>query len=392
LKVLVFEQTAEVLERRLGFRVAEYGLRQVFPRVPDHPALTGLEPEHLRDWRGEATLLSSRLKYELNPKFNGAPTVNWCGLPVPRAWRCGGQGSVASVLVEKPAGGDFLPIVDGGFSLQYSPLLEYREGRGMVLFCQLDVSGRSEVEPVADALVANLIAWASAWEPPPRRQACYVGDSAGRAHLTAAGWPLAPYSAAVLEPGTRTTLVVGPGGGSVLGADRERVATFLEAGGRLLGLGLEQRDLESVLPFAVTVRPVEHINASFDPPRHGSPLAGLGPADVHNRAPRMLPLVTGGAQSVGNGVLAVTPNGAAVLCQIVPWTFDYRTNYGVKRTFRRTSALVSRLLGNLGVSGTTPLLARWSQPPGDGEPGRWLTGLYLDAPEEWDDPYRFFRW
>ena len=24
--------------------------------------------------------------------------------------------------------------------------------------------------------------------------------------------------------------------------------------------------------------------------------------------------------------------------------------------------------------------------------GRWLTGLYLDRPVEWDDPYRFFRW
>jgi len=24
--------------------------------------------------------------------------------------------------------------------------------------------------------------------------------------------------------------------------------------------------------------------------------------------------------------------------------------------------------------------------------GRWLTGLYLDEPAKWDDPYRFFRW
>jgi hypothetical protein len=24
--------------------------------------------------------------------------------------------------------------------------------------------------------------------------------------------------------------------------------------------------------------------------------------------------------------------------------------------------------------------------------GRWLQGLYLDQPEDWDDPYRFFRW
>src|SRR5262249_35820881 len=30
LKVVVFEQTAKVLEERFGFRVAEYGLRQVF--------------------------------------------------------------------------------------------------------------------------------------------------------------------------------------------------------------------------------------------------------------------------------------------------------------------------------------------------------------------------
>jgi hypothetical protein len=24
--------------------------------------------------------------------------------------------------------------------------------------------------------------------------------------------------------------------------------------------------------------------------------------------------------------------------------------------------------------------------------GRWTSGLYLDEPQEWDDPYRFFRW
>ena len=52
LKVIVFEQTADALEKRFGFRIAEYGLRQVFPRVPDHPLLAGLDAENLRDWRG----------------------------------------------------------------------------------------------------------------------------------------------------------------------------------------------------------------------------------------------------------------------------------------------------------------------------------------------------
>ena len=41
LKVIVFEQTAEALEKRLGFRVAEYGLRRVFCRIPEHPLLAG---------------------------------------------------------------------------------------------------------------------------------------------------------------------------------------------------------------------------------------------------------------------------------------------------------------------------------------------------------------
>jgi len=27
-----------------------------------------------------------------------------------------------------------------------------------------------------------------------------------------------------------------------------------------------------------------------------------------------------------------------------------------------------------------------------GQCGRWLAGLYLDQPKEWDDLYRFFHW
>ena len=46
------------------------------------------------------------------------PTVQWCDIPVTRLWRCGNRGNVASVLIEKPARGDFLPILDGGYSLQ----------------------------------------------------------------------------------------------------------------------------------------------------------------------------------------------------------------------------------------------------------------------------------
>ena len=165
LKVIVFEQTAEVLEKRFGFRVQEYGLRQVFQRVPDHPLLAGTRrgaPARLAG-RGDDPAAAAEVRAE--PTLNGAPTVRWCGIEVTRVWRCGNRGNVASVLIEKPGRGDFLPIVDGGFSLQYSPLMEYREGKGMVLFCQMDVTGRTEADPAAETLVRNILQYVSAWKP-----------------------------------------------------------------------------------------------------------------------------------------------------------------------------------------------------------------------------------
>ena len=78
-----------------------------------------------------------------------------------------------------------------------------------------------------------------------------------------------------------------------------------------------------------------------------------------------------------------------------PWfyQFQYVAAENIKRTFRRVSFLANRLLANMGVAGSTPLLARFSSPVDPAkEEKRWLDGLYLDVPEDVDDPYRFFRW
>jgi beta-galactosidase len=346
LKVLVFEQSAQVLEERFGFRTEEYGLRQVFRRVPDHPLLNGLEPEQLRDWRGEATLLPSQLRYTLRPRYG--PTVRWCGIEVPRAWRCGCWGNVASVLIEKPARGDFLPILDGGFALQYSPLLEYREGQGMVLFCQLDVTGRTDSDPAAEALTLNMLNYTAAWKPSPRLKALYVGDAGGKTHLEAAGLALTAYSREGLT--AEAVLIVGPGGGKQLAGDAAAVGAWLEGGGHLLAIGLDAADATALLPFKMEMKKAEHIAAFFEAPGRKSLLAGIGPADVHNRDPRELSLVSGGAVVLGDGVLAQAETANVVFCQLVPWQFDPTRQMNLKRTFRRTSCLVSRLAANMGVA------------------------------------------
>lgn len=374
LRVVVFEQSAEALEKRLGFRVVEYGLRQVFPRVPDHPVLAGLghdaaaarfvlSAEHLRDWRGAATLLPPRLTYKTRPMHG--PTVSWCGLPVTRLWRCGNQGAVASVLIEKPARGDFLPIVDGGYSLQYSPLLEYREGKGMVLFCQLDVTGRTAADPAADRLLRQMLDYAAQWKPPVRRTVAYAGDPAGKQFLSQLGISAEDFTG---QQAGDVLLVAGPGSAAVLQPHRTALADHLTRGGPMLAVALDQRDAQA-LPVEIPLRRGEYISQYFEPAGIRSPLAGVGPADAHNRDPRELPLLP---QGQALGTLA---EGKVVVCQLAPWQFSPQ-GLPTRRTFRRTSCLLSRLLGNLGASPSTPLL-RWFGEPADG--GRSAPELLTNA-------------
>ncbi len=387
LKVVVFEQTGDVLERRFGFRVAERGMRWIFERVPDHPLLAGIAEDHLWNWRGEATILPPRGTYEMTYH---SPMSKWCDITVTRIWRCGNRGNVASALIEKPACGDFLPILDCGYALQFTPLMEYREGAGMVLFCQTDVTGRTESDPAADALARNILRYVSTWKPAGRRTVVYAGDPAGRKHLESAGLTPGTYSGGNLP--VDQVLVVGPGGGQELASNAAAVAEFVKAGGDVLAVGLDQQEANAFLPLKVTTKAAEHIAAYFEPFGADSLLAGVSPAEVHNRDPRELPLVSGGATAFGDGVLAKAGDSNVVFCQLAPWQLDYSgEKMNIKRTFRKASYLLTRLLGNMGAAGQTPLLERLSSPVAQGEQ-RWLNGFYLDVPEEWDDPYRFFRW
>jgi beta-galactosidase len=392
LKVLVFEQGRDVLEKRFGFRVQEYGLRRVFKRIPDHPALSGLDQKNLHDWRGSATIVPPRLEYKFSPKHY--PTIEWCGMKVTRAWRCGNYGNVATVFMEKPARGDFLPVLDGGFNLQYSPLLEYREGKGMVMFCQMDVTGRTENDPAAKRLVVNIFKYMSQYVPEKSREAVYVGNEAGRKYFERAGISPGKYTGGSLNP--EQLMIVGTGGTGKLSAHKDKMAQWLENGGRLLLMGLNEKEAEAFLSYDVQMKKAEHICACFKPAGMRSPLAGIGPADVCVRDPLDLPLVSGGANVVGNGVLAVSKDSRVVFCQLCPWQFDFKKWYHMKISFRRTAFLVSRLLANMGSSSKTPLISHFSTPVKDRwykrSENRYLSGFYLENPVEMDDPYRFFRW
>jgi beta-galactosidase len=262
-----------------------------------------------------------------------------------------------------------------------------------VLFCQMDVTGRSETDPAAERLARNILGYVAAWQLATTRRALYVGDAAGKAHLEKIGVKAASYEGGT--PAANQVLIAGPGSAQQLSANAATLGPWLNAGGRLVAIGVDQADISALLP-QITMKKAEHIASYFAPQGPTSPLAGVGPADVHNRDPKDIPLVSGGANVVGDGVLATATigSGNVVFCQLVPWQFEYsKDQFNIKRTFRRTAFLATRLLGNTGVGGTTPVLARFASPVDEAKSEkRWLDGLYLDQPEEWDYPYRAFRW
>ena len=138
------------------------------------------------------------------------------------------------------------------------------------------------------------------------------------------------------------------------------------------GHTLDQNDADALLPFKVTMKKAEHISTFFEPFAADSLLAGVSPADVHNRDPRELPLVTSGALISGDGILARAENANIVFCQFAPWQFEANKQPNLKRTHQRASFLVSRLLANMGVAGSTPLLERFHSPVDPDEAGAAL--------------------
>lgn len=381
LRVLVFEQKAAVLEGLLGFRIAERGARALFPRF-EHPATRGLDTTALRDWSGAATLLPPHLEGLPEAEMHD-PRWLWCGFTNSHVWRCGNRGNVASVLIEKPARGDWRALVDGEFDLQYSPLLETVAGSGRAVFCQLDVTGRTKADPVADRLVVNLLTYLDGAPQVSRRATVCLGGGAAEALLRDAGVVLRQASAASYVPGT--LLVAGPGAVAPPG-----LAQAVEQGMDVLCMGLGGGELKAWCPVSVVTSTT---NACFSRIERLPPeLNGLCNADWawHGRMQFDALAMTQADRDGSSPALRVVRHGKGrvVIWQVPPWAIDEKAKPYLRTSKRRANAMASRLLANLGAEFKTPLADRFTSPVDQA----WLKSWYLDLPVAEDDPYRYYRW
>lgn len=162
--VLILEQIPEVWEA-MGLRSIETMPRYVFPWLSEPgPLLDGVRATQLANWRGAPDLLPEK-RWHRSHDFYHAP--KWTNTH-----------AVASAVLEIPETGGFQPLLNCEFDLNYSPLLEFRTGRGRVTYSSLDFTGRVGVDPDATWLAGNLLWWNRHVHAAPLRQVAWLGDPA----------------------------------------------------------------------------------------------------------------------------------------------------------------------------------------------------------------------
>ena len=216
-----------------------------------------------------------------------------------------------------------------------------------MIFCQMDVTART-TDPAAPAASAEFIVVRLApGSLSARRTILYAGDPAGRKHLQQAGFAVEPYAAGALK--ADRVLVVS----SAARPHWPRIRRPLPGGSKKtgpVGPGFELGGGDRFLPVKMETKSAEHIGAYFEPPSadfaagrrraggRSNPRSAERPAD-HRRSLRSW--ATACSPCLG-GPRGLLPDSAlGIQCQAAEYQL----------TFRRTSCLVSRLLGNLGVQG-----------------------------------------
>lgn len=356
--VVVFEQTQETLES-LGFRVQNRGMRQGFARYRDEKRFPSLKNVALVNWAGESTLVSPIIDTGLHDRL-GRQTQNWAGFAMARPWRVNNRGCIATVIPEKPQVGDWRPLVDGLFALESSPLLEFRTGRGALVLCQLDVTGRTAADPFADGLVRELVTNVARvdtkWGVPD-----FLGKEAFRAGFT--------YGVKCWETGK--DLVVSTGA-----KKPDDLFERIEAGAKVLALGLTAKEIAAWSPVPLAV--AETNNCSFG--RIEKPdaevLNGLSNADFCWHGLKSFAAFQDKDPS-GNAAFRIVRygKGMIVFWQLPPWAFDIDENPHQRISRRGASRMLARLMVNLGWNTFTNGTGYHKFP------------MYKDVPEAADDPY-----
>jgi hypothetical protein len=322
--LLVFEQTAG---SPFGLQLEEVSARHVFRAADAHPFLHGLEAEDFINLRGESDLIEP---------YPDAPPETEKQWPK-RYFKWGNRGVVATFVYTKPHYAPFTPVLECGFDLVDSPLMEAKAGRGRIVLCQVDVTSRCGVDPVSTQLVSNLLAELSQRGDAACMPSAIIGDSAktvlGR--FGVAPGPFDPSASKLVFVGTeplsqeQTKQIEST-------ANAGATIVFLPGAPSAAAFGLELKDTRF---FIGRMKP----NALF---------AGLNDGDLYMKKWVSVPVACAGngwEPVVEPGIVAVKKlgRGRLVACPIEPATL------GETRGRIKALRFWNCLLANLGAERST---------------------------------------
>ena len=194
-----------------GLKLSTFANTMAHVAAPNHPLLAGLGPDDFRHW--------------------------------------GADHHVSLQAFAKPNGGGAKVLVQNGTpnGLTLTSLVEVPEGRGAWLLCSL-LLGKESARPVAQRLLANILARASQPLPAPVRTGLLVSDSLteqlAAMNLNAAD--LAQLDPEQVDLAAFDLLVVDA---RVANVDTAALLRFIESGGRLMLLRLTPETLERYAPL-----------------------------------------------------------------------------------------------------------------------------------------------
>lgn len=163
LNIVILEQDAKRLAT-VGLKSAPIDARDVFKVNPTaFPA--SLSDRQLSNWHGISTLAAD--KPEPSPE-------DYISIPE-QLWRWNTINTVVSTPIRRTGAGRTTSLLSCGMDLAYSALLEIPSKNGSVVFCQMELSGRSNREPAAAQLLAELANRYSRSKFPAMPQAEYLG-------------------------------------------------------------------------------------------------------------------------------------------------------------------------------------------------------------------------
>jgi beta-galactosidase len=338
LKVLVLEQSP-LAWRSLGFETIETMPRHVFARDAASPLFTGLEAADLVNWRGSPDLL---------PEGRQAVSSD-----APHAPKWTNRHAVASVVLKTPHVAGFTPLIETEFDLAYTPLLQWREGKGCVYFSSLDFSGRLGADPAATLLAGNLIKTISSTTLPATLPVYYLGGDDGLARMRQLG--VEAIRGTPPKAITDALLVVGGDPGT---PPADQLNAFAQAGGTVLHLTRPADELQAQ-GLQTARRTVYRATANSASPL----LRGIGPNLLRWQDALEVNAFTADNQSGGVNVLAdglllekKTGKGQDVYLQISSALLEgrYADNTDKREAIQlsppRLDRLVVQVLTNLGAS------------------------------------------